>query len=79
MQVRRLTWGLRRAIMTWCDARVRGMHLLHVRPGNIQKLMYINLARQTGRRALIQSELATLEIAEENITRIEPIYAANCG
>ena len=41
--------------------------------------MYINLARRTDRRALIQSELATLEIAEENITRIEAIDAANCG
>ena len=54
------------------------MPLLHVRPGNIQKVMYINLARRTDRRALILSELATLEIAQESITRIEAIDAEDC-
>ena len=40
--------------------------------------MYINLARRTDRRALILSELATLEIARESITRIGAIDAAHC-
>ena len=40
--------------------------------------MYINLARRTDRRALILSELATLEIAQESIARIEAIDAEDC-
>ena len=54
------------------------MPLLHGRPGNIQKIMYINLTRRTDRRALILSELATLEIAQESIARIEAIDAEDC-
>ena len=41
--------------------------------------MYGNLARRTDRRALTLSELATLEVAPESITRIEAIDAAHCG
>ena len=55
------------------------MPVLHVRPGNIQKVMYINLARLIDRRALTFSELATLEIVPESITRIEAIHASHCG
>ena len=49
------------------------MILLHVRPVNIRKVMYINLARRTDRRAMILSELVTLEIAPESNTRIDAI------
>ena len=55
------------------------MPLMHARRGNIEKVMYINLARRLDRRRWILNELETLEIPEESITRIEAIDAAHCG
>ena len=53
--------------------------LLQTQPGNIHRVMYINLARRPDRQQEIERELAGLGIAEGSITRIEAFDARHCG
>ena len=71
--------GSPQGYLEWMRSTYRGMPLLHARPGNIQKVMYINLAKRTDRRRLILGELESLEIAPESIIRIEAVDAAHCS
>ena len=46
---------------------------------NIQRVVYINLARRADRRAQVMRELESLRIPEDQVTRIEAVDAAATG
>ena len=46
---------------------------------NIQRVVYINLARRADRRAQVMGELGRLRIPEDQVTRIEAVDAASTG
>ena len=52
--------------------------LLQTQHGNIEQVLYINLARRTDRQEEITRELQTLGIAEDSIIRIEAVDARDC-